>query len=433
MGDDHFAPVHGKGSVVLEFSSGKSITLFNVLYVPKLPANIAKALRGYHIAKFCAYGNTDILSNDKRKCCKYARIKLIDEPSREPEAVDKAIILDMFQFSFDNAPPSYILLIFGDADFARADILGHGYYGFPSNMNPFYVANYISNSLCNHPQIDAKDITTFRAYEDSSVIPPNLKNALDVLGMQFIHTPKGVNNDMLDKKILVDLPLITFSHGYYGFPSNMNPFYVANYISNSLCNHPQIDAKDITTFRAYEDSSVIPSNLKNALDVLGMQFIHTPKGVKNDMHDKKILVDLLEFAFNNLVSCNNMSIIGDASLSPALRCLRYYGFMPRSVNDNDSMWVKPGDVISLKHNILSLLQSRGGHMSVDSMANEYRKRWGKRLVLSDLECQNIESLLVDIGDKVEITWVGKEKLVHDKIRLRSVDVDESSINKIDEL
>ncbi|GJW48041.1 zinc finger, CCHC-type containing protein [Tanacetum coccineum] len=36
MGDDHFAPVHGKGSVVLEFSSGKSITLFNVLYVPKL-------------------------------------------------------------------------------------------------------------------------------------------------------------------------------------------------------------------------------------------------------------------------------------------------------------------------------------------------------------------------------------------------------------
>ncbi|GKC24689.1 zinc finger, CCHC-type containing protein [Tanacetum coccineum] len=35
MGDHHFAPVHGKGSVVLEFSSGKSITLFNVLYVPK--------------------------------------------------------------------------------------------------------------------------------------------------------------------------------------------------------------------------------------------------------------------------------------------------------------------------------------------------------------------------------------------------------------
>ncbi|GJS72903.1 zinc finger, CCHC-type containing protein [Tanacetum coccineum] len=40
MGDDHFAPVHGKGSVALEFSFGKTITLFNVLYVPKLRKNL---------------------------------------------------------------------------------------------------------------------------------------------------------------------------------------------------------------------------------------------------------------------------------------------------------------------------------------------------------------------------------------------------------
>ncbi|GKB61510.1 hypothetical protein Tco_0917696 [Tanacetum coccineum] len=36
MGDDNFAPINGKGSVALEFSSGKTSTLFNVLYVPKL-------------------------------------------------------------------------------------------------------------------------------------------------------------------------------------------------------------------------------------------------------------------------------------------------------------------------------------------------------------------------------------------------------------
>ncbi|GJS56507.1 zinc finger, CCHC-type containing protein [Tanacetum coccineum] len=39
MGDDHFAPIHRKGSVVLEFVSRKSITLFNVLNVPKLRFN----------------------------------------------------------------------------------------------------------------------------------------------------------------------------------------------------------------------------------------------------------------------------------------------------------------------------------------------------------------------------------------------------------
>ncbi|GKC17208.1 zinc finger, CCHC-type containing protein [Tanacetum coccineum] len=37
MGNDYFAPIHGKGSVVLEFSSRKYVTLFNLcLYVPKL-------------------------------------------------------------------------------------------------------------------------------------------------------------------------------------------------------------------------------------------------------------------------------------------------------------------------------------------------------------------------------------------------------------
>nr|GEU32814.1 zinc finger, CCHC-type [Tanacetum cinerariifolium] len=40
MGDEHFTHVHGKGSVALEFSSGKTITLFNVLYVPKLCKNL---------------------------------------------------------------------------------------------------------------------------------------------------------------------------------------------------------------------------------------------------------------------------------------------------------------------------------------------------------------------------------------------------------
>ncbi|GJZ81144.1 zinc finger, CCHC-type containing protein [Tanacetum coccineum] len=51
MGDDHFAPVHGKGNVVLKFSSGKSITLFNVLYVPKLRKNLISG----HVLNKCGY------------------------------------------------------------------------------------------------------------------------------------------------------------------------------------------------------------------------------------------------------------------------------------------------------------------------------------------------------------------------------------------
>nr|GFC52734.1 zinc finger, CCHC-type [Tanacetum cinerariifolium] len=33
MGDKHFAPIHGKGSISLEFTSGKIVTLFNVFHL----------------------------------------------------------------------------------------------------------------------------------------------------------------------------------------------------------------------------------------------------------------------------------------------------------------------------------------------------------------------------------------------------------------
>ncbi|GJV46864.1 zinc finger, CCHC-type containing protein [Tanacetum coccineum] len=65
MGDDHFAPVYGKGSVVLEFSSRKSITLFNVLYVPNL--------------RFGYYNNGHVHYKRMLKMSKDELIPVIDE------------------------------------------------------------------------------------------------------------------------------------------------------------------------------------------------------------------------------------------------------------------------------------------------------------------------------------------------------------------
>ncbi|GKA48316.1 zinc finger, CCHC-type containing protein, partial [Tanacetum coccineum] len=44
MGDEYFAPVYGKGSLALEFNSGKTVTLFTMLYVPKLRKNLVSSL-----------------------------------------------------------------------------------------------------------------------------------------------------------------------------------------------------------------------------------------------------------------------------------------------------------------------------------------------------------------------------------------------------
>nr|GFA83694.1 zinc finger, CCHC-type [Tanacetum cinerariifolium] len=61
MGDDHFAPFHGKGSVVLEFSFGKSITLFNMLYAPELRKNLISG----HVLNKCGY-KQDCRSGNKK-------------------------------------------------------------------------------------------------------------------------------------------------------------------------------------------------------------------------------------------------------------------------------------------------------------------------------------------------------------------------------
>nr|GEU61702.1 zinc finger, CCHC-type [Tanacetum cinerariifolium] len=51
MFDEHFAHVHGKGSVALEFSFGKTVILFDVLYVPKLHKNLVSG----HVLNKCGY------------------------------------------------------------------------------------------------------------------------------------------------------------------------------------------------------------------------------------------------------------------------------------------------------------------------------------------------------------------------------------------
>nr|GEW63195.1 zinc finger, CCHC-type [Tanacetum cinerariifolium] len=51
MGDEYFELVHGKGSVALEFSSRETVTLFNVLCVPKLRKNLVFG----HVLNKCGY------------------------------------------------------------------------------------------------------------------------------------------------------------------------------------------------------------------------------------------------------------------------------------------------------------------------------------------------------------------------------------------
>lgn len=96
--------------------------------------NIRTALRVHPVIKgavtmFSAYGDFNSFPRRLREGCQRTGVKLIDVPNGRKDAADKAILVDMFLFALDNPPPSSIMLISGDVDFAPAlHILGQRGY-----------------------------------------------------------------------------------------------------------------------------------------------------------------------------------------------------------------------------------------------------------------------------------------------------------------
>ncbi|KAK8944585.1 hypothetical protein KSP39_PZI007605 [Platanthera zijinensis] len=114
--------------------------------------NIRMALKVHPLIKgavtlFSAYGDFNAFPRRLREGCQRTGVKLVDVPNGRKDAADKAILVDMFLFALDNRPPSSIMLISGDVDFAPAlHILGQRGYTvilvIPSKIG-------VSSALCN--------------------------------------------------------------------------------------------------------------------------------------------------------------------------------------------------------------------------------------------------------------------------------------------
>lgn len=99
------------------------------------------------VTTFSAYGDFNSFPRRLREGCQRTGVKLIDVPNGRKDAADKAILVDMFLFALDNPPPSSIMLISGDVDFAPAlHILGQRGYTIilviPAGVG-------VSSALCN--------------------------------------------------------------------------------------------------------------------------------------------------------------------------------------------------------------------------------------------------------------------------------------------
>lgn len=100
------------------------------------------------VVNFSAYGDFNGFPRRVREGCQRTGVKLVDVPNGRKDASDKAILIDMFLFVLDNKPPSTIILISGDVDFAPAlHILGQrGYTVILVIPSGVYVNSALSNA-----------------------------------------------------------------------------------------------------------------------------------------------------------------------------------------------------------------------------------------------------------------------------------------------
>ncbi|CAK9181231.1 unnamed protein product [Ilex paraguariensis] len=150
------------------FSHGPVVILWDIENCPvpsdvhpeDVAGNIRMALLVHPIIKgavtmFSAYGDFNAFPRRLREGCQRTGVKLKDVPNGRKDAADKAILVDMFLFALDNLPPSSIMLISGDVDFAPAlHILGQRGYTvilvIPLGLG---VSSALSNAVSGGPVV----------------------------------------------------------------------------------------------------------------------------------------------------------------------------------------------------------------------------------------------------------------------------------------
>uniref|UniRef100_A0A1J3CIB1 Meiosis arrest female protein 1-like protein n=1 Tax=Noccaea caerulescens TaxID=107243 RepID=A0A1J3CIB1_NOCCA len=95
----------------------------------RMAIQLHPVVTGAAVVNFSAFGDFNAFPRRVREGLQRTGVKLVDVPNGRKDAADKAILLDMFLFALDHPPPSTIVLITGDVDFAPAlHVLGQRGY-----------------------------------------------------------------------------------------------------------------------------------------------------------------------------------------------------------------------------------------------------------------------------------------------------------------
>ncbi|GKD11545.1 zinc finger, CCHC-type containing protein [Tanacetum coccineum] len=183
MGDEHFAPIHGKGSIALEFSSGKIVTLFNVLYVHKLHKNLVSGHKcgykqvyesdKYILSKcgvFVGFGYYNNGHVHYKRMLEMSKDDLIPAINENPEKCTTCMLTKITRKPFQSITRKSVIL-----ELIHSDLCD--FHATPSLGNKKYVITFIDDAsrFCYVYLLHAKDeaLDKFRIYKTEVELQQN--------------------------------------------------------------------------------------------------------------------------------------------------------------------------------------------------------------------------------------------------------------------
>ncbi|KAL6494714.1 hypothetical protein OROGR_031514 [Orobanche gracilis] len=282
------------------------------------------------VTTFSAYGDFNSFPRRLREGCQRTGVKLIDVPNGRKDASDKAILVDMFLFALDNPPPSSIMLISGDVDFAPAlHILGQRGYTvilvIPSKVG-------VSSALSSAGRF---------VWDWLSV----------VRGEGFVPPAKPLN-----------------------VRPCADPVEISGLLMGARLSNGDIEGQN-------EEESIVY------------------RGVLKSSNSTREC---------SMVSQNSILMLQNPTTKS---CSVPSGLNEASSEQNESMWVQPGDLNGLKGQMVNLLELSGGFLPLMRLPEEYQKNYGRPLYVSEYGAAKLVNLLQKMADVISVVGKGQKRLV----------------------
>lgn len=303
--------------------------------------NIRMALRVHPlidgaVTMFSAYGDFNAFPRRLREGCQRTGVKLVDVPNGRKDAADKAILVDMFLFALDNPPPSPIMLISGDVDFAPAlHILGQ------------------------------------RGYTVILVIPSGtgVSSALSNAG-----------------RFVWDWPSVARGEGFVPPAKGWKPPCTGQADVTGLLKGCQVN------------DSVEGHNEEESIVYRGAS-----SGCYSNTREVSVVSQSLSEYSNPTTARSHSLLFGFNEVSTETT--------PAYCEENDVMWVQPGDLNGLKGQLVKLLELFGGNLPLTRLPAEYQKMYGRPLYVSEYGAVKLVNLLKKMVGAISVEGKGHKKTV----------------------